>query len=279
MSSPLLQLQDATLAFGNRTLWHDLNLTVEPGEFITILGSNGSGKSSLLRAVLGQLPLAQGRATFAGQPVQRGDRRIGYIPQQRILAPGTPMRGRDLVAMGLTGHKFGIPWPRAQQRSAVDEALEKVGATQYAHRPIGMLSGGEQQRLRVGQALVDSPQLLLCDEPLLSLDLHHQRAVTNLIDARRKEAGTPVLFVTHDVNPVLDMTDRILYFAGGHFRIGTPDEVMRTEVLSQLYGTHIEVRRINGKIVAVGLPSADQGHPEGVTTPVDAPESGVVNAS
>lgn len=264
MTHPLLRLNDATLAFGHRTLWHDLNLAVEAGEFITILGANGSGKSSLLRVILGQLPLKVGSAQFQGEPVRRGDRRIGYIPQQRIFAPGVPMRGKDLVALGVSGHKFGFAWPQAQRRRQVEEALDAVGAGEYANQPVGQLSGGEQQRLRVAQALVGDPQLLLCDEPLLSLDLNHQRVLTDLINARRNQAQTAVLFVTHDVNPVLEMTDRVLYFAGGHFRIGTVDEVMRTEVLSQLYGTHIEVRRINGKIVAVGLPAADREHGDGV---------------
>ena len=95
---------------------------------------------------------------------------------------------------------------------------------------------------------------------LLSLDLHHQRAVTELVDARRRSHGTAVVFVTHEINPVLDLVDRVLYLAGGRFRVGAPEEVMTTEVLSDLYGSHVEVIHANGRIVVVGLPDATTHH-------------------
>jgi zinc/manganese transport system ATP-binding protein len=142
----------------------------------------------------------------------------------------------------------------------VDALLESVGASEYADEPVGNLSGGEQQRLRVGQALAGDPRMLLCDEPLLSLDLQHQRGVSELIDRRRREHGTPVVFVTHDVNPVLGMVDRILYLAGGQFREGTPDEVLRSEVLTELYGTPVEVLRTGGRVVVVGIPDSETHH-------------------
>jgi zinc/manganese transport system ATP-binding protein len=253
----VLRLESASLGFGRRTLWADLDLRVRPGEFLAVLGPNGSGKTSLLKTILGQQPLDAGRVLVDGGPVHRGDRRIGYIPQQKLVPSGTPMRARDLVALGVNGHRFGIPIPRRAERDRVDALLSSVGATGYADRPVGSLSGGEQQRLRVGQALADDPVLLLCDEPLLSLDLAHQRGVSELIDRRRREHDTAVLFVTHDVNPVLDKVDRILYLAGGRFREGTPDEVLRSEVLSDLYGSPVEVFRSRGRIVVVGIPDAE----------------------
>ncbi|MEH6781514.1 MAG: metal ABC transporter ATP-binding protein [Rhodoglobus sp.] len=258
----VLSIRDGVLGFGARTLWSGLDLDVAPGEFVAVLGSNGSGKSSLLKAILGQQKLDAGTITVAGHPVHRGDRRIGYIPQQKLAAPGTPLRGRDLVTLGVNGHRFGVPTLPRSVKTHVDELIAAVGATEYASNPIGSLSGGEQQRLRVAQSLAADPVLLLCDEPLLSLDLQHQRGVSELIDQRRREHNTAVVFVTHDVNPVLGMVDRILYLAGGKFTIGTPDEVLRSEVLTELYGTPVEVVRVGGRVIVAGTPHGDHHHEE-----------------
>jgi zinc/manganese transport system ATP-binding protein len=141
----------------------------------------------------------------------------------------------------------------------VDDAIRSVGATAFADAPIGSLSGGEQQRLRVAQALLSEPQLLLCDEPLLSLDLHHQQAVTALIDERRRDAGTAVLLVTHEINPVLPLIDRVLYLVGGNWAIGRPEDVMTSERLTELYGVPIDVLRVRDRIVVVGAPDAGHG--------------------
>ena len=261
-TTPVVSIHDGALGFGARTLWSGLNLDVAPGEFLAVLGSNGSGKSSLLKTILGQQKLDSGTISVAGHTARRGDRCIGYIPQQKLATPGTPLRGRDLVTLGVNGHRFGVPTLPHSVRSKVDELIASVGATEYASQPIGSLSGGEQQRLRVAQSLADDPVLLLCDEPLLSLDLQHQRGVSELIDARRREHNTAVVFVTHDVNPILRMVDRILYLAGGKFAVGTPDEVLRSEVLSELYGTPVEVVRTGGRVLVAGIPQGDHHHDE-----------------
>jgi len=256
----VLEFRGGALGFGGRSLWTGLDLDVRPGEFLAVLGPNGSGKTSLLKTILGQQRLDEGTVRLAGHPIRRGDRSVGYIPQQKLVPPGTPLRGRDLVTLGVNGHRFGLPLPRRGDRERVDELLDDVGATGYADQPVGTLSGGEQQRLRVGQALAGDPVLLLCDEPLLSLDLHHQRAVSELIDRRRRSHDTAVVFVTHDVNPVLDVVDRVLYLAGGRFRQGTPDEVLRSDVLSELYGTPVDVIRSHGRVIVVGVPEGHDHH-------------------
>ena len=260
MTAPVLEIAGGELGFGARTLWSELDLEVRPGEFLAVLGPNGSGKTSLLKTILGQQRLDAGSIRLAGEPISRGDRRVGYIPQQKLIAPGTPLRGRDLVTLGVNGHRFGLPLPRRGERGRVDELIADVGATSFAGRAVGSLSGGEQQRLRVGQALAGDPVLLLCDEPLLSLDLAHQRGVSGLIDARRRNHDTAVVFVTHDVNPVLDVVDRVLYLADGKFRQGTPDEVLRSDVLSELYGTPVDVIRSHGRVIVAGVP--DHHHDE-----------------
>lgn len=256
----VLSIQGGALGFGDRALWSDLDLDVRAGEFIAVLGGNGTGKTSLLRAMLGEQKLDAGVVLVDGHPAHQGHRRIGYIPQQKIIAPGTPLRGRDLVMLGVNGQRFGPPITTRADRETVDALLTAVGADHYADQPLGSLSGGEQQRLRVAQSLADEPTLLLCDEPLMSLDLQHQRAVSELIDRRRREHGTAVIFVTHDINPVLSMVDRVLYLAHGRFTIGTPDEVLRDDVLTRLYGTPVEVFRSRGRVVVVGAPEAEHHH-------------------
>jgi zinc/manganese transport system ATP-binding protein len=257
---PVLALRDAGLSFGERKLWGHLDLDIAPGEFVAVLGPNGAGKTSLLRTVLGQQRLTSGTMSFLGQPVRRGHRKIGYIPQQRLMEAGTPLRARDMIAQGVTGHRWGVLPTSKADRARIDRILDEVGATAFADAPVAELSGGEQQRTRVGQAIAADPALLLCDEPLISLDLRHQRGVTELIDRQRRQHESAVLFVTHDVNPILDVVDRVLYIAGGRFRIGSPDEVLRADVLSDLYGTPVDVVRTMGRIVIVGANDAHDHH-------------------
>lgn len=257
--TPALHMAGASLSFGSRVLWHELELSVHRGEFLAVLGSNGSGKTSLLKAILGQQRLTSGTVEVLGGPARRGLRQIGYIPQQKLLDRGTPLRARDLVALGVNGHRWGLPLPSAAVSERVEEVLAIVGATDYADAPVSVLSGGEQQRLRVGQAIATKPELLLCDEPLLSLDLQHQHNVSEIIDAQRTQHGTAVVFVTHDINPILPFVDRVLYLADGKFRSGAPDEVLRSDVLSALYGTPVEVIRSHGRVAVLGAPDAFGG--------------------
>ncbi|MBB5781590.1 metal ABC transporter ATP-binding protein [Nonomuraea jabiensis] len=253
----VLSLQGAMLAYGQRVLWQDLDLDVRPGEFIAVLGPNGSGKTSFLRALLGQQTLSAGKLLIDGRPPRRGSNLVGYIPQHRAVAAHTPLRARDLVRLGIDGHRWGLPLGGGRLRRRVEELLTAVGAAPYADLPLGLLSGGEQQRVRIAQALATDPILLLCDEPLLSLDLNHQQAVAALVDQRRREHGTAVLFVTHEINPILGYVDRVLYLAGGRFRIGPPAEVMTSAVLSELYGSPVEVIRARDRFVVVGAPGSD----------------------
>jgi zinc/manganese transport system ATP-binding protein len=259
-SDPVLAVRSASLTLANRTLWSGLDLDVREGEFLAVLGANGSGKTTLLRAVLGLQPLTHGSITVCGRPAQRGSDLIGYVPQERRLEPPAPLRAADLVEMGLDGHRLGPGWFEGRgRRQRVAEILAAVGASELADTPVAKLSGGEQQRVRIAQALATEPRLLLCDEPLLSLDLRHQREVVRLIDDRRRAKGTAILFVTHEINPVLPYVDRVLYLADGRFRIGSVDEVMTSRSLSTLYGARIEVIRIDGRIVVVGVPDHGDG--------------------
>jgi zinc/manganese transport system ATP-binding protein len=253
-----VDLSGATLRFGERSLWDGLTLGVGAGEFLAVLGPNGSGKTSLLKVLLGLQQLSSGSVAVCGKAPRRGSSSVGYIPQQKAFDSALPLRGRDLVRLGLDGHRFGPALSR-NARARVDEVIAAAGATAYADAPVGLLSGGEQQRLRIAQALVGDPAVLLCDEPLLSLDLRQQQAVTTLIDDRRRSASTSVLFVTHEINPILPLVDRILYLVGGRWAIGPPEEVLTSERLSELYGTEIDVLRVRDRIVVVGTPDGAHG--------------------
>ncbi|WP_234390405.1 metal ABC transporter ATP-binding protein [Streptomyces sp. MMG1533] len=250
----VISLREAAVSYGERVVWQGLDLDVRPGEFVAVLGPNGSGKTSFVRALLGRQPLSAGTLTVLGRGPRDAARHLGYVPQQAELSAQAMLRARDLVRFGIDGHRFGPRLRTAAVRRRVDEVLESVGASAYADVPLGLLSGGERQRVRIGQALATDPRILLCDEPLLSLDLNHQRAVTELVDARRRSHGTAVVFVTHEINPVLGLVDRVLYLARGSHRVGTPEEVLTSESLSRLYGTRVDVVRVQGRVVVVGTP-------------------------
>lgn len=251
---PLLHLSNAQLHYGKRILWENLTMRVRRGELIAILGPNGVGKTTLLRAIQGLAPLTEGEILVAGKRAHPGNAAIGYIPQQKSITDDFPIRGRDLVHLGLTGHKWGVglPWHRKKEAAQVEHALAEVDATAFADQVVGSLSGGEQQRIRVAQALVSNPQLLLCDEPLLSLDPAQQHRFMELLDHQRKTRGMAVLFVTHEINPVLPYVDRVLYLTASGHRCGTVSEVMNSETLTELYGSRITVAEVGGQLVMVG---------------------------
>jgi zinc/manganese transport system ATP-binding protein len=255
----IVSVENVTLRFGERTLWEKLSFQLSSGEFLAILGPNGTGKTSLLRILLGILEPSSGRVTVSGRPA-RCCAAIGYIPQQRVFDRDVSLRARDLVRFGLDGHQWGISVLSRAKRERIDRALAEVGASDFAEAAIGRLSGGEQQRLRIAQALVSDPAVLLADEPLLSLDLSYQRVITELIDAHRRRFGTPVLFVTHDINPILPIVDRVLYLAPGRWAIGSADEVLTSETLSSLYETEVDVLRVRGRVIVVGTPEDHNTH-------------------
>jgi zinc/manganese transport system ATP-binding protein len=185
--------------------------------------------------------MASGHVRVLGRPPGRGNPAIGYVPQRRNLSSDLSVRGYDLVLLGLVGHKWGFGPASAAERRAVDEALESVGASSYAHEPVGLLSGGEQQRLLIAQALLTHPRLLLLDEPLASLDLKSQHEIVHLVETIRLDRGMTVILVAHDLNPLLELLDGIVFILDGRVVAGTLDEVVRSDLLSQLYETPVHV--------------------------------------
>jgi zinc/manganese transport system ATP-binding protein len=255
-ATPTVELCAAGLGYGARQLWQNLDLAVAPGEFVAVLGPNGCGKTSLVKVLLGLTALSSGSARVCGAPPRRGNPTIGYVPQQRGFDRDLPIRGSDLVRLGVDGHRWGIGVPNPARRRRVESAIEAVGASRFADSPIGRCSGGEQQRLRIAQALVGNPELLLCDEPLLSLDIRYQGEVVDSLDRQRRASEIAVVFVTHEINPILTVVDRVLYLVGTRWAIGAPEDVLTSTILSELYQTAVDVLRVQERIIIVGAPEA-----------------------
>jgi zinc/manganese transport system ATP-binding protein len=257
---PVIEVRDAAVELAGRRVWHDVRVDVAAGEFVAILGPNGVGKSTLLKAMLGLQPLAAGRIRVLGATPARARRAIGYLPQRRGFDPSTRIRGVDLIRLGIDGHRWGLPLPgrRARHRKQrIAELVELVGAGRYAHRPVGELSGGEQQRILIAQALAHRPRILLLDEPLDSLDLPNQAAVAALVGRISRDQGVAVVMVAHDVNPIVAHLDRVVYLGPAGSVVGAPEQVLRSESLTALYGTPVEVlQAADGRTVVVGAPDS-----------------------
>lgn len=266
-----VEFEGAAVSLDGRTVWREVGLAIAVGEFVAVLGPNGAGKSTLLKSLLGLVPLSEGRVRVFGRPVARGNDQVGYLPQRRRFDPDLRIRGLDLVRLGLDGARWGLPVPawvpgsRSRQASArVAEVIELVGAEELARRPVGELSGGEQQRILIAQALVSGARMLVLDEPLDSLDLSNQQAISALIRRICRDRGVTVLLVAHDVNPILPFLDRVVYVANRKVVSGRPEDVIRTDTLTQLYGAPVEVLRTSdGRLVVVGQQDAVSYHGHG----------------
>jgi zinc/manganese transport system ATP-binding protein len=243
-----VQLDRVTIGLGGRKILADISLTIDQGEFIGLLGPNGAGKTSLMRALLGLIRPGHGSIRVLGEPARRGNPAIGYLPQMHRAVAGLRLSGWNFVASAADGHRWGLPWSGAELQREVGWALDAVGATSLAKRALADISGGERQRLLLAQSLLGRPRLLLLDEPLISLDPHHQQHVLELVRRLQRELGITVLFSAHEINPLLGVIDRVLYLGHGQAALGLVDEVITGPVLSRLYGSTIEVIRLDGRI-------------------------------
>ena len=226
VSDPVVRLRNAGLSYGSRTLWDGLDLDIHAGEFLAVLGPNGSGKTSFLKILLGLQQLSRGTVEINGRPAQRGSRDIGYIPQQKAFGPGTPLRARDLVGLGVDGNKWGLRLNRSPVRRRVDELLDQVGATRYANEPVGLLSGGELQRVLLALALEPLPNILILDEPLSGVDVEGQTGLMDMLDEIRKTYDLSILMTTHDFSMLSRYADRVVLIDHEVKCQGTPQEVL-----------------------------------------------------
>jgi zinc/manganese transport system ATP-binding protein len=263
----VIELDHATIAIGGRDILVDTSFAIARGEFIGVLGPNGAGKTTLMRAILGLLPPRAGSLRVFGRTPRRGDPQIGYLPQVRTVVPDLRVRGFDFIASSVHGERWGLPSLTGPDRRMIERTLAAIGAADLAGRPLSDMSGGERQRLLLAQALLGDPQLLLLDEPLISLDYRYQEAVIDLVRRFARDRNIAVLFSAHELNQLIGTLDRVLYLGNGHAALGTVAEVATAPVLSQLYGTEIEVVRANGHIFVVSrgrdVERSDHGHDDG----------------
>ena len=257
----ILNVDGISVWLAGREVLHDVRFRIMPGEFTGLIGSNGAGKTTLFRVILGLQTSSTGSVLVGGRPLTRRNPIIGYVPQKVFLDPDMPLRARDVVALGLDGHRLGVPLGWGRRRKAVDSMLDAVDARRFADARVGNLSGGEQQRVLIAHALISRPRLLLLDEPLANLDIGAEGEVVALLARIAREQRIAVFISAHDVNPLLPVMDRLVYVAAGKTASGTTAEVIRPEVLSALYGQHVDVLRVHGRILVV----AGAEGPSGVT--------------
>ena len=261
----VLTVDGVTVWLAGREILRDIRFSLRRGEFAGLIGSNGAGKTTLIKVILGLQAPTEGTVRVAGQPRSRRAPLIGYVPQQIQLDPDLPMRARDLVGLGLDGQRLGLPLPSPGRRKLVDEMLAAVGADRFADARVGTLSGGEQQRVLIAHALISRPALLLLDEPLANLDIGSEQDVVALLARVAREQQVALLLSAHDMNPLLPVMDRVVYLAAGRAASGTVAEVVRTDVLSALYGQHVDVLQVHDRILVVA------GRGDGLAAPEPEP--------
>jgi len=260
MTDPMatLDVEQLSVAFPGRPVLQEVTFSVCPGEFCGLIGSNGSGKTTLLRTILGLQAPSAGTVRIAGHSGAGTRGLMGYVPQKIGFETEMPLRARDVVSLGLDGARLGLSFPSRARARKVEEMLEAVDARAFADQRISDLSGGQQQRILIAHAMIRRPKLLLLDEPLANLDVAAVADVVRLLHRFAAEEGIAVLVSAHDMNPLLGVMDRIVYLAQGRAATGTTDEVVRTEVLSRLYGHHIDVIRVHGRVLVVAAGAADE---------------------
>jgi zinc/manganese transport system ATP-binding protein len=243
-TEPLLELADVGVRLGGRQILSDVSFSVGKGELAAIIGPNGAGKTTLIRVILGLQSASAGK-------LLKNRTTMGYVPQKIMIDSDIPLRARDVVSLGLDGHKLGFSLPNKGRREKVEQALQDVGAHDYRDARVGELSGGEQQRVLIAHALVSRPQLLLLDEPLANLDLRSEQEIVGVLGKLAREHEIAVLLSAHDMNPLLPVMDRIIYVANGKVASGSTDDVVTSEGLTQLYGHPVDVLRVRGRVVVV----------------------------
>ena len=251
MGENILEVQEVDVRLSGRKILDRVSFTIAPGEFTGLIGSNGAGKTTLFRVILGLQAASAGNVLVEGRSRSRGRQLIGFVPQKFLLDPDLPMRARDLVGLGLDAQRLGVPRPSRARRALVEEMLDAVDARQFADTRVGRLSGGEQQRILIAHALIARPRLLLLDEPLANLDLRSAHEVVALLAKVAREHEIAVLISAHEINPLLGVMDRIVYLAAGRAVSGSTDEVVRADVLSKLYGHHVDVLDVHGRVLIV----------------------------
>jgi len=254
----VIRAERLEVGYRDNVVWRDANLSIHRGEFVAVIGPNGAGKTTLFRMLLGlQHPLRGSLSVLGGAP-HRGNPRIGYVPQRHTVDNDTHVECETLVRLGYSGTRWGPGFSLREEREVARTALAAVGASDLAHKALGALSGGELQRVFLAEAIVGDPELLLLDEPLANLDLRRSRDLVELVHGLVLSRRVTTLLVAHDINPLIQCLDKVIYIANGRVATGAPNEVLTSETLTALYGVPVEVLRDSRQnIVIVG---GDENH-------------------
>lgn len=259
VQSNVITGENLVAGYGDNIVWQDASFKINRGEFVAVIGPNGAGKTTLFRLLLGlQRPIKGMIKIFDSEP-NRGNPQIGYVPQRHLIDSETNIEALELVRLGLSGKHWGLSLFSKDDRKAALAAFKDVGAVELAHRSLGTLSGGELQRIFLAEALVSNPSVLLLDEPLANLDIRREKDLLQLVNNVVRSRAVTALLIAHNINPLLPFLDKVIYIANGKVATGKPKEVLTSEVLSALYGVHIEVLRDSrGNVAIIGI---DDHHP------------------
>jgi manganese/zinc/iron transport system ATP- binding protein len=239
---PLVTVEDVALGYGHSTVLSSLSFVIQRGDFIALVGPNGCGKTTVLRALLGLIRPRAGRIIWHSPDV-----RIGYVPQQRSLEGGWPLRAVDVVAMGLYDRVGLLHRPNQRHRNAAMAALSSVDMEGMAERPFAALSGGQKQRVLLARALAGDPSLLLLDEPTAGMDLVATSSVLELLARLHRDVALTILLVSHQLNEVIGYTPRIGLFTERGFRMGAAADLVTDAQLTAMYGAPIHVVEADGR--------------------------------
>jgi ABC-type Mn2+/Zn2+ transport system ATPase subunit len=245
MTNPIIRFSHATFGFPAVIALKDISLDISEGEFVGIIGPNGSGKTTLCRAVLGLMPPLAGSVQIfdcACEELRCHHRaRIGYLPQKGTVERNFPITVLEAVMMGRYGALGLFRRPTKKDRELALEALGNVGMLDHQDSALGQLSGGQQQRVFIARALAQQPQVLLLDEPTTGIDITTQHSVLDLIRRLHTDLKLPVLLVTHDINMIRPLVDRLVLLKTTLFAAGPPEQVLRPEILRQVYGKDLVI--------------------------------------
>ena len=254
MQERTIEAESLAAGYGEKTIWRGASFAFGRGEFVAVIGPNGAGKTTLFRLLLGLQPPSEGTLRLFDASPSRGNPRIGYVPQRHNIDSETHIECLELVRLGLSGTRWGINPFSQRDRDAAFSALEGVGAAELAHLPLGVLSGGEQQRIFLAEALASKPELLLLDEPLSNLDMKRETDLLHLVNDVVRSRGVTALLIAHNINPLLPHLDKVIYIANGRIATGRPSEVLTSESLTALYGIQVEVLRDpHGNVAIIGV--------------------------
>lgn len=245
MTKTIIRFSHATFGFPDVIALQDISLEIAEGEFVGVIGPNGSGKTTLCRAVLGLMPPLAGSLQIfdcACQELRCHHRaRIGYLPQKGVLDRNFPITVLEAVMMGRYGALGLFRRPGKQDQEIALEALSNVGMQDHRNSALGHLSGGQQQRVFIARALAQQPDVLLLDEPTTGIDITTQHSVLDLITHLHRDLKLTVLLITHDINMIRSRVDRLVLLKTRLYAAGPPDEVLRPDLLQQVYGKELVI--------------------------------------